>query len=208
MSKKINSACAKCRRAGEKLMLKGEKCFGPKCPLTKRNYPPGMHGPTQKRTKTSGYGKQLREKQKAKRLYGLLERQFANYVTEASSKVGDTSKYLIQYLESRLDNAVYRAGFSKARLSARQLVGHGLMSINGRRVDVPSYRVRVGDVIAVKESAKNKKVFQGLAERLAKIDPPAWIGLSANDLSFKVLNPPAIDEPGFDAKMIIEFYSR
>lgn len=189
-------------------MLKGEKCLGPKCPLTKRNYPPGMHGPNQKRTKTSGYGKQLREKQKAKRLYGLMERQFANYVAEASRKVGDTAKFLVQYLEARLDNAVYRAGFAKSRLAARQLVGHGLIAVNGRRVDIPSFRVKVGDVIAVKETAKNKKIFQGLAERLAKIEPPAWLGLTAGDLSVKVLNPPAADEPGFDAKMIIEFYSR
>lgn len=208
MSIKINSKCAQCRRATEKLMLKGDKCLGPKCPLGKRNYPPGMHGPDQKRAKISGYGKQLREKQKVKKIYGILERQFANYVAEAESKVGDTSKYLLSYLESRLDNVVYRMGFCKSRIAARQVVGHGHITVNGRKTDIPSYRVRVGDVIALRESDKNKTSFQSIGERLAKAEPPSWIGIDAQTVSAKILNTPIADNPIFNANSIIEFYSR
>lgn len=208
MSQKTNSKCAQCRRAGEKLMLKGEKCFGPKCPLNKRNYPPGMHGPDSKRAKSSGYGKQLREKQKVKKIYGLLERQFANYVAEAESKVGDTSKYLLTYLESRLDNVVYRMGICKSRIAARQVVSHGHIAVNGRKIDIPSYRVRVGDAIALRDNAKNKPAFQTLSERLAKVEPPAWLSVDAKMASARVLNTPIADNPIFNAKSIIEFYSR
>ena len=189
-------------------MLKGEKCLGPKCPLAKRNYPPGMHGPEQKRSKLSGYGRQLKEKQKVKRIYGLMERQFSNYVEEASTKIGDTSKYLIAYLESRLDNVVFRAGFAKSRLSARQLVSHGLFTVNGRKTDIPSYRVKVGDTVSVKETAKTKKVFQGLEERLAKAELPAWLSVDAKSFSAKTLNAPTLDNPNFNPQSIVEFYSR
>jgi len=208
MSIKLNSKCAKCRRAGEKLMLKGEKCLSAKCPMTKRNYPPGMHGPNARRGKGSGYGKQLAEKQKAKRVYCLVEKQFANYVAEASRKVGDTSKYLTLYLESRLDNVVYRAGLAKSRMAARQMVGHGLIAVNGRKVDIPSCRVKVGDTVGVKSSAMGKKIFQGLSEKLAKYEAPSWLAVNAQSLSAKVLNPPSVDNPIFNAKVIIEFYSR
>lgn len=208
MSEKINTKCAQCRRAGEKLMLKGEKCLTPKCPMNKRNYPPGMHGLNQKRTKMSGYGRQLKEKQKVKRVYGLIERQFANYVNEAAKKVGDTGKLLVASLESRLDNVVFRAGFAKSRLTARQLVNHGHFTVNGRKVDIPSYRVKSGDVVAVKESAKNKKGMQGLEERLAKAEYPSWIGVDAKTLSAKVLNIPTLENPNFNPATIIEFYSR
>lgn len=189
-------------------MLKGEKCLSPKCPMNKRNYPPGMHGPNQKRTKMSGYGRQLKEKQKVKRVYGLIERQFANYVAEASNKVGDTSKLLIACLESRLDNVVFRAGFAKSRLTARQLVTHGHFTVNGRKVDIPSYRVKSGDVVAIKELAKNKKGMQGLEERLAKAEYPSWISTDAKTLSAKVLNAPVLENPNFNPASIIEFYSR
>lgn len=208
MSVKINSKCVKCRRAGEKLMLKGEKCLGPKCPFNKRNYAPGMHGPDKKHAKISGYGKQLKEKQKVKRMYGLVERQFENYVEEASRKVGDTSKFLIGYLESRLDNTVFRAGLAKSRLAARQLVSHGLITVNDRKVDIPSFRVKPGSVISVKKEYKNKKVFEGLEERLSKAEFPSWLGVDAKDMSAKVLNQPVLETPNYNAQSIIEFYSR
>ncbi len=189
-------------------MLKGEKCIGPKCPFAKRSYPPGAHGPDRKRKKISGYGKQLAEKQKVKRMYGLLEKQFSNLVSEASSKVGDTSKTLIGMLESRLDNVVFRAGFAKSRLSARQLVSHGLVTVDGKKIDVPSYRVKTGSIVAVKESAQKKKGMEGLTERLAKVEFPAWLSVDPEALSAKILNSPFLDNPNFNVQVIIEFYSR
>lgn len=208
MSLKINSRCAQCRRAGEKLMLKGEKCLGPKCPFVKRSYPPGMHGPDQRRAKLSGYGKQLKEKQKVKRAYGLIERQFANLVEEAQNKVGDTSKILVNLLESRLDNVVYRAAFGKNRMNARQLVSHGLITVNGKKVDIPSFRVKAGMVVAIKPEAKSKKAFENFTERLTKADYPSWISVDPVAFSARILNAPALENPNFSAQSIIEFYSR
>ena len=158
MTQELDSKCSKCRRASEKLFLKGEKCMGPKCPLLKRNFPPGQHGSSGKHKKPSSYGRQLAEKQEAKRHYGLRERQFANYVAEAARKTGDTSKYLINYLEARLDNAVYRMGFAPSRSMARQIVSHGHITVNGKKLDIASYRVKVGDEIALSAKAKGKKV--------------------------------------------------
>lgn len=191
-----------CRLWGEKL------CDSPKCPVTRRGQPAGQHGAKRKRAKLSSYAKQLREKQKAKRLYGILERQFSNYVAEASKKTGDTSKFLVQYLESRLDNAVYRAGFAASRAAARQVVSHGHITINGKKVNIPSYRVRVGEAIAVAPASAQSKLFASLAETLAKKDLPPWISVDAQKLSAKVLNSPTLDLPNFDAKAIIGFYSR
>lgn len=209
MARLTESKCTQCRRAGEKLFLKGDKCFGPKCPMLKRNFPPGQHGPKQKHPKVSSYGKQLKEKQNVKRTYGLLERQFSNYVATASAKTGDTSKILIQYLESRLDNVVYRMGLGKSRQAARQMVNHGHITINGEKVDIASYRVRVGEVVAVKESDKKIKLFEGTSERLAKsTDLPSWLSVDADKLSGKILNTPSLDNASFNAKAIIEFYSR
>ena len=208
MSQKVNSKCAQCRRAGEKLMLKGEKCVGPKCPFAKRSYPPGMHGPDKKRVKISGYGKQLKEKQKIKRMYGLLERQFSNLVSEAARKKGDTSKILTAYLESRLDNVVFRAGFAKSRLSARQLVSHGLITVNGRKVDVPSFRAKPGMIIAIKENKKKKTGLENLGERIAKAELPSWLSVNPELLSAKILNDPILENPNFNAQSIIEYYSR
>lgn len=191
-----------CRLYGEKL------CDSPKCPITRRNYPAGQHGASRKHAKLSGYGKQLREKQKAKRLYGLLERQFSNYVTEASKKTGDTSKFLLSYLESRLDNVVYRGGIGASRAAARQIVTHGHITVNGRKLDIPSYRVKVGDVIAIKESDKKSKLFENLSEKMGKMEYPAWLGADQKSLAIKMLNAPTLENPQFNAKSIIEFYSR
>ncbi len=191
-----------CRLYGEKL------CDSPKCPLTRRNYPAGQHGANRKHAKLSGYGKQLREKQKAKRLYGILERQFSNYVAEASNKTGDTSKILTTYLESRLDNVVYRCGIASSRAAARQIVAHGHITVNGKKLDIPSYRVKIGEVVAVKDGAKKSKLFESVAEKMSKTEIPAWLGADTKQLSVKVLNAPVLENPQFNAKSIIEFYSR
>ena len=208
MSKKINTNCAQCRRAGVKLMLKGEKCLGPKCPFAKRSYAPGQHGPDSRRGKLSGYGAQLKEKQKAKRTYGLIERQFANYVNKAGAKLGDTSKILLAMLEQRLDNVVYRMGLGKSRLAARQIVSHGLVTVNGKKVDVPSYNVKIGDIVALSTKGKNKKGFENIGEKLSKVETPAWLNLDVKNISAKVLNVPQVEDPGFSVKAIIEYYSR
>lgn len=189
-------------------MLKGEKCLGPKCTLVKRNYPPGVHGQNKRRSKQSVYGKQLVEKQRAKQIYGLRERQFANYVAEASKKTGDTGKFLIGYLESRLDNTVYRMGLAKSRAASRQLVSHGHIVVNGRKVNIASFRVKVGDEVALKESVKTSPLFDKVSEKLAKVEAPSWISLDAKNASAKILNAPTMEEAAFDAKTIIEFYSR
>lgn len=192
-----------CRKFGEKL------CDSPKCPLTRRSYPPGMHGPNQKKhNKLSTFGKQLREKQKVKRIYGILERQFSNYVTEASKKTGDTSKFLLHYLESRLDNAVYRSGLSNSRAAARQLVTHGHVLVNGKKLDIPSYRVKVGETIGIRTSSLKSKLFENKAEVIAKKEVPSWIAVDTKSLTAKILNSPTIANPNFDANTIIGFYSR
>jgi small subunit ribosomal protein S4 len=191
-----------CRRFGEKL------CDAQKCPVARRSYPSGQHGPQQKHVKLSGFGKQLREKQKAKRMYGILEKQFSNYVAEASKKTGDTSKILLSYLESRLDNIVYRMGLAPTRSAARQLVNHGHIKVNDKKVDIPSFRVKVGDVIVLGSSSRKSKLFEGVSERLAKIEFPSWLTVDTQKVSGKVLNAPIIDDPNFNAKSIIEFYSR
>lgn len=191
-----------CRKFGEKL------CDSPKCPVTKRSYPPGQHGPNQKHVKVTGYGKQLREKQKVKRIYGLLERQFANYVAEASKKTGDTSKFLLTYLEARLDNVVYRMGLGLSRNAARQMVGHGHILVNGKKVNIPSYRVRVGEKISVNPKSAASKLFEGATDRISKKDFPSWLAVDAKDLSAKILNTPTMENPNFDANIIVGFYSR
>src|SRR3989338_3780387 len=186
-----------CRQCGEKL------CDSPKCPVTRRSYAPGMHGSSKKRPKLSGYGKQLRENQKVKRIYGILERQFSNYVAEASKKTGDTSKFLLHYLEARLDNVVYRSGFVSSRAAARQLVSHGHVVVNGKKLDIPSYRVRVGETITIKDKIRQSKLFENSAETIAKKEMPSWLGVDPKMLTAKVLNSPTVANPNFDANAII-----
>ncbi len=209
MGRNLEPKCKQCRREGEKLYLKGEKCLGPKCPVTRRAFPPGQHGPTT-RARLTPFGVQLREKQKAKRIYGLMERQFGNYFTKAASRKGDTGVFLKQFLELRLDNVVYRLGFAKSRKQARQLVGHGLITVNGKDVNIPSYQLRPGDVIEIKETKKNAGIFKELKDRLSKHEVPGWLSLDANAMSGKVINRPTAEEldQSFDAKLIVEFYSR
>lgn len=177
--------------------------------LSKRPFPPGVHGPDS-RARVTDYGKQLREKQKAKRMYGLNERQFSNLFAEMSRKSGDTGVQFVQALESRLDNVVYRAGFVKTRAAARQAVTHAQFLLNGKKHNVPSYRVRAGDVIAIRENKRNSALWKDAEEKLSKSDKLSWIAVEPKTVSAKVTGVPTdkeLQQP-FDVKMIVEFYSR
>ncbi|MEK9151928.1 MAG: 30S ribosomal protein S4 [Patescibacteria group bacterium] len=209
MARKTGPKCRQCRREGEKLYLKGEKCFTGKCPVVKRGTPPGVHGPTS-RNRPTPYGIQLREKQKAKNMYGILEQQFRNYFERATKKVGNTGNFLVQILEMRLDNVVYRLGLAKSRSMARQLVSHGLILVNGKKVDIPSYQVRAGEVVALKPSLMASKLMENTGAALEKHETPVWLSLDAKEKTGKVLGVPAGQDlhQGFDAKLIVEFYSR
>lgn len=209
MARNTEPKCKQCRREGEKLYLKGDKCLGPKCPVTRRAFPPGQHGPTS-RAKITPFGVQLREKQKAKRIYGLMERQFEGYFSKAASRQGDTGVFLKQFLEMRLDNSAYRFGFAKSRAQARQLVTHGLFTVNGKPVDIPSYQLRSGDLVAIKANKIKKGAFKELGDRLSKHQTPAWLTMEASSMTGKVINKPTAEEldKSFDAKLIVEFYSR
>lgn len=209
--KRLTIQCSHCRRAGEKLFLKGEKCFSAKCPLTRRNYPPGMHGGKAQRRKETGYGGQLQEKQKAKWVYGLREAQFSNYVNKAVKRKGDTAQNLLQMLERRLDNVIYRLGLAKSRQAARQLVLHGHFLINNKKVNIPSFQVRPNEIIAWREKSKKSKLWTDLPPVLVKYEPPAWLSLDKQNLTAKVLGLPQegdLQQMNFDPKKIIEFYSR
>lgn len=178
--------------------------------LARRPYAPGVHGPTNNSNRMTDYGKQLREKQKAKRLYGLAERQFSNLFKEASKRKGNTEEALVQLLELRFDNTVYRAGFAKTRAAARQAVGHAHFEINGKKVNIPSYRVKPGDVIKIRSNKQAKGLWKDVTDQLAKKEVPSWISLQAGDLSAKITSVPSGEElrQPFDPKLIIEFYSR
>jgi len=203
--KKLQITAKKSRREGVALTDAAKHSRA----LTRRPFAPGAHGP-ESRTRLTDYGKQLREKQKAKRLYGLTERQFSNLFSEVSRKKGNTGEMLVQELEARLDNVVYRAGFAKTRPAARQAVSHAHFMINGKKVNVPSYRVRVGDIVTVRENKKNKGNLKGAEDVLSKKENLSWLAIDAKTLSAKVTGRAAgteLQQP-FDAKMIVEFYSR
>lgn len=173
------------------------------------NQMPGVHGPGKKPRATSSFGKQMAEKQKAKIVYGLRERQFANYVTEATRLEGDSAVSLQRLLEKRLDNAVYRAGFAVTRAQARQMVGHNMFTVNGKKMNIPSYQVRVGDVITIKETKLKKKLFDNIAETLSKANLPSWLTVDATKKTVKVTNEPSEQDfdKVFDVRFIIEYYS-
>jgi|SRR3989344_2848561 len=192
-----------CRREGVKL------CDSPKCPLSRRNYPPGVHGP-KGYPRLTPYGEQLREKQKAKRLYGVQERQFRNYFETAIRRKGDTGSFISQMLEKRLDNTVYRSGFATTRSQARQMVSHGFFTVNGKKVDIPSYQVQQKDVIGIKENKAKSKLFLDLDKKFQKLELPAWLFLDAKSKSVKIVSDPVIDEVAqiFNIRSIVEFYSR
>ncbi len=207
---KLNVKCRLCRRAGEKLFLKGERCFTAKCAIERRPFAPGQHGQTQKRG-ASEFGRQLAMKQKIKRLYGVMERQFRNHYAEASKRHGITGDELMGRLERRLDNVIYRSGLASSRAQARQLVGHKMFSVNGKRMNIPSVEVRVGDVITLKDSKKDKTYFTTIAENLTKkTDAPHWLGLNTATMTVTVTALPTREDVGVrvDPQMVVEYYSK
>ncbi len=206
MSRYTDANCRLCRREGQKLFLKGERCYSAKCAIEKRNYAPGQHG--QNRKKMSDYGTQLREKQKAKRFYGMQETQFRNLFAKASRKQGKTGENLLILLETRLDNVVFRLGFAASRKEARQLVTHGHFTINGKKATIPSMEVKAGDVIAVKEKSKNSPKFKEIKEM--SITVPVWMSVDTEKLEGKVVAMPRredIDTP-IAEHLIVELYSK
>jgi len=209
MSKYLGSKCKLCRREGEKLMLKGDRCGTGKCAIVKRNYPPGLHGP-KGRARQSGYNMQLREKQKAKRIYNLLEKQFELSFNRAKKQKGDVGENLMKILETRLDNAVYRLGFAQSRAQARTLVAHGHFTVDDVKVNIPSYNLKTGQIIKIKPASRTSKQFSNLSERLKKIEAPGWLNLEIKDFSAKMLHQPAKEnfEANVNTQMIVEFYSR
>ncbi|PLX28133.1 30S ribosomal protein S4 [Candidatus Parcubacteria bacterium] len=209
MAKDLNPKCKRCRRAGEKLFLKGERCNSQKCAIVKRNYPPGVHGST-RRARLTDYGTQLQEKQKAKRQYNLMEKQFRLTFDKAGKKSGNTGENFLKLLETRFDNIVYRLGFATSRPQARQIISHGLLTINGQRVDIPSYIVRQGDEITIKANKKNLKLFKELTDRLKNKEVPGWLNLDKNKIVAKVLHQPDMKDinPNFNVQVIVEYYSR
>ena len=208
MARYKDEQCRICRREGQKLFLKGSRCYSDKCSISRRNYAPGQHG--QKRAKLSEYGIQLREKQKTKSYYGVGEKQFRGYFEIASNKKGITGENLLQILESRLDNVVYRLGFGASRAQARQLVNHGQFEVNGKKVDIPSYLVKAGDVITVRENKKDNSTIKANVEANATRPIPAWLELNNETLSGKVLRLASredVDIP-IEEHLIVELYSK
>lgn len=207
-----NKKCKICRRMGTKLFLRGEKCFSPKCPMVRRPYPPGQKG-KRRPSPPSEYAFLLKEKQKLKRWYNLDERQFKNYVKEALSKrrkVEDASSFLIQNLEKRLDNVVFRLGFAVSRDQARQLVSHGYFLVNGKPVNVPSFRLKVGDTVSLKPSKLKKNLFKDIKSKLKKEKVLSWLSLDTEKLEGKIIAQPKVEEisPPVEVSAIFEFYSK
>ncbi len=211
MARYTDAVCKLCRREGQKLFLKGERCLSPKCAVDRRGFPPGDHGrKATMRRKVSDYGMQLREKQKARRMYGVLERQFRRYFAEATRRKGLTGEMLLGILESRLDNVVYRLGFADSRSQARQLVRHGHFTVNGHKTDIPSYLVSAEDVIQVQEKSRSATYFKERAQVLGGARPPTWLRLSAANLSGSVVSAPNREEIAVPLReqLIVEYYSR
>ncbi len=204
--------CRICRRLGVKLFLRGERCFSQKCAMVKRPYPPGQRG-KRRPSPPSEYARQLREKQKLKYWYGLNEAQLKRYVKETlrkRKKIEDASLYLLSLLEKRLDNVVFRLGFGESRDQARQLVSHGYFLVNGKAVNIPSFRVKVGDTISVKPQKQKKVVIKNLKEKLKRHPLPKWLSLDVEKLEGKVVSEPTVEEylPPVDVSAVFEFYSR
>lgn len=208
MAKYTDADCRLCRREGCKLFLKGDRCLTKKCAFERRPQAPGIHGAENARKKVSEYGLQLREKQKAKRAYGLLEKQFRGYYEMAERTKGKTGEVMLSLLERRLDNVAYRLGFGSSRAQARQIVNHGLLTVNGKKVNIPSYQVKIGDVIAVKENKKDLDLFKELKD--LKIVVPKWLEFNPAELSGKVVANPQREDIDLNIKehLIVELYSR
>jgi small subunit ribosomal protein S4 len=208
MARYTDAVCKLCRREGQKLFLKGERCYTDKCSVGRRSYAPGQHG--QSRKKTSEYGIQLRAKQKAKRFYGVLEQQFRHYFELAAAKPGVTGENLLRLLECRLDNAVYRMGFASSHAQARQLVRHGFFTVNGRKVNIPSYIVKAGDTVSLKEKARSNEFIKAVIESNGSRPVPKWLDVDRNALQGKVINLPNREDIDLavEEHLIVELYSK
>jgi small subunit ribosomal protein S4 len=208
MARYTDAKCRLCRREGTKLYLKGDRCYTDKCAIARRTYAPGQHGMNRK--KLSEYAIQLREKQKVRRMYGVLEKQFRDYFREADRLKGVTGENLLRLLELRLDNVVYRMGFGESRAEARQLVRHGHFTVNGKKVNIPSYQIKLNDLIAVKPGSKNTEKFKQLAENSASRTAPQWLSVNPEMMEARVIALPVredIDIP-IEEHLIVELYSR
>ena len=208
MARYTGAVCRLCRREGQKLFLKGERCYSEKCSVGLRGYAPGQHG--QGRKKSSEYGMQLRAKQTARRFYGVQDNQFHHYFEIAERKQGITGDNLLRILESRLDNVVYRVGFASSRAEARQLVGHGHYEVNGKRVDIASYLLKAGDVVSICEKSRASEKIKAVVEANSARPVPEWIDVDRNNLSAKVIALPTREqiEAPVDEQLIVEFYSK
>ncbi len=205
----INLKCKKCRRAGQKLFLKGERCYSQKCAMIRRPYAPGVHGKSFRR-RMSEYGQQLAEKQKVRYVYGISEHQFKRYFKEIVGQKGDKEYLFVKKLENRLDNVVFRFGWAQSRRLARQIVNHGHILVNKRKVDIPSYQVKKGDIIKIKEKSKKLALFQNIEAFLKKYEVPEWLSLDKQKIEGEIKDQPKIDNlRGVgEISMIIEYYSR
>ncbi len=210
MAKYTGPRCRLCRREGMKLFLKGERCFTDRCAFERRSYPPGQHGQAQIRVKRSDYGIRLREKQKVKRIYGVSEKQFSRYFDRADRMRGQTGHNLLSLLERRLDNVVYRLGFASSRTQARQMVAHGLFLVNGRSVDIPSYLVKVGDTIELKEKYRQNQAIVDNLEAVVRRGVPQWLELDKDNFKGTVKALPTREDitMPIQEQLIVEFYSR
>lgn len=208
MARYTGAVCRQCRREGQKLFLKGDRCYSEKCSVGRRAYAPGQHG--QGRKKTSEYGLQLRAKQRARRFYGVNEVQFHHYFEIAERKQGVTGENLLKILESRLDNVVYRAGYASSRAEARQLIGHGHFEVNGHRVDIASYLVKAGDVVSVCEKSRSSEKLKAIVEACSARPVPTWMDVDRDAWSVKIVNLPERDaiEAPVEEQLIVEFYSK
>ena len=208
MARYTGPVCRLCRREGTKLFLKGDRCLTGKCALDRRSTAPGQHGAANKKMRE--YGLQMREKQKTRRYYGVLEKQFVNYFEEADRKEGMTGENLICLIERRLDNVVYRMGFAASHKEARQLVLHGHFTVNGKKVNIPSLIIKAGDVISVKEASRDSVKFKALAEAAANANAPKWLEVKAEAMTATVLTLPAREDVDFDfnEQLIVELYSK
>lgn len=210
MARNLDPKCKQCRRLGEKLFLKGERCFTPKCAMVKRNYPPGMHGPKGS-SRISPFGQQLKEKQKAIKSYRLLEKAFGNYFRKAKQMKGDTGENLVRLLEIRLDNVLYTLGLASSRDAARQIINHGHVLVNNKKVDIPSFQVKVNDLLGIRPSYLANKNFEETLKKINKKNIPTWLALiDEKNVQAKVLSLPtsADIKQGINASMIVEYYSR
>ena len=208
MARYTGAVCRQCRREGQKLFLKGDRCYSDKCALTRRAYAPGQHG--QSRKKTSEYGIQMRAKQKAKRFYGVLEGQFSKYFDIAERKPGMTGENLLRILESRIDNVVYRVGFASSGKEARQLVRHGHYIVNGRRVNIPSYQLKAGDVLAVAQKSLSNDKIKAVVEANGSRPVPKWLDVNKDKLEARVIELPKREDIDLDVEesLIVELYSK